>query len=180
MLGVRPKVPELVFQVYGRPLHPELFQVVQTQRIQYGEYRAQLEITTAGHVITWTYGDLTLTEVATSAQHPLPERRRLICARLKEPRRERIECRGGIIYEVQFQLEQLSPEEFWALQQELKLPEQDRQGLFYQFGSNGRIAVGAISYIHPECRQRSFRVQALHTFPDDYAIVKTESVFQLP
>ncbi|HOM16772.1 MAG TPA: hypothetical protein PLQ00_05550, partial [Thermoguttaceae bacterium] len=67
VLGVRPKVPELVFQVYGRPLHPELFQVVQSQRIQYGPYRVQLEITTAGHVITWSYEDLTLTEVATSS-----------------------------------------------------------------------------------------------------------------
>jgi hypothetical protein len=180
VLGVRPKVPELVFQVYGRPLHPELFQVVQSQRIQYGPYRVQLEITTAGHVITWSYEDLTLTEVATSSQHPLPERRRLISCRLREPRRERVECRGGVLYEVQFQLEQLSPEEFWTFQQQMDLPEEDRQGLFYKFASNGRIAVGAVSYIHPECRRRSFRVRAFHTFPDDYAIVKTESLFQLP
>jgi hypothetical protein len=31
-----------------------------------------------------------------------------------------------------------------------------------------------------EERQRSLRVQAFHTFPDDYAIVKTQSIFELP
>lgn len=180
MLSVRPKVAELVFVVYGRPLHPELFQVVRSWQIQYGGYQAKLQITTAGHVISWNYGDLVLTEVATSAQHPLPELRRLICHRLREGRQERIQCRGGIQYQVQFHLEQLAPEEFWAFQQELELADQEPEGLYYKFASNGRIALGAVSYIHTECRQRSFRIQAFHTFPDDYAIVKTESRFQLP
>ncbi len=180
MLSVRPKVAELVFVVYGRPLHPELFQVVQCRQIQHGSYQAKLQITTAGHVICWNYADLVLTEVATSAQHPLPELRRLICHRLRESRQERIQCRGGVVYQVQFHLDQLAPEEFWAFQQQLQLADQEPEGLYYKFGSNGRIAVGAVSYIHTECRQRSFRIQAFHTFPDDYAIVKTESLFLLP
>lgn len=180
MLSVRPKVTELVFQLYGRPLHPELFQVVRTCRIQRSEYQAKLDITTAGHVVCWNYQGLTLTEVAASAQHPLPERRRLFCHRLKELHRDRVECRGGIVYEVQFQLEQMPPEEFWAFQEQLVLPDTDHEGLFYRFESNGRIAVGAVSYIHTECRHRSFRIQAFHTFPDDFAVVKTQSVFQLP
>ena len=180
MLSVRPKVAELVFVVYGRPLHPELFQVVRSRHLEYGSYRAQLAITTAGHLITWNYADLVLTEVATSGQHPLPELRRLICQRLRESRHERFQCRGGIQYQVHFQLDQLAPEEFWAFQRELELPDQEPEGLYYKFASNGRIALGAISYIHTECRQHCFRVRAFHTFPDDYAIVKTESFFQLP
>ncbi len=180
MLSVRPKIAELVFRVYGRPLHPELFEVFQTRRIERGEYQAKLDITTAGHVVCWTYGGLTLTEVASSSQHPLPECRRLLCCRLKEPRRERVSCRGGVMYEVEFQMEQLVPEEFWAFQRELEFPSGDREGLFHKFESNGRVSLGAVSYIHTDCRNRSFRVQAFHTFPDDYAIVKTESLFQLP
>ena len=46
--------------------------------------------------------------------------------------------------------------------------------------ASGRLAVGAFSYIHIETRARSMMVQAIHTFPDDYAIVKVESVFTLP
>ena len=76
MLSVRPKVAELSFQLFGRALHPELFEVHKTRTVERGEFTARLDITTAGHVITWRYRGLTLTEVAASAQHPLPERRR--------------------------------------------------------------------------------------------------------
>ncbi len=42
------------------------------------------------------------------------------------------------------------------------------------------MALGALSYINVEARNRSLLVQAFHTFPDDYAIVKSQSLFQLP
>lgn len=42
------------------------------------------------------------------------------------------------------------------------------------------MALGALSYINVETRSRSFLVQAFHTFPDDFAIVKSQSRFHLP
>ncbi len=53
------------------------------------------------------------------------------------------------------------------------------RGLLHRFDSSGRIAVGAISYIHYVTRQRSLLIQSFHTL-DDYAIVKCQSLFQLP
>ena len=38
----------------------------------------------------------------------------------------------------------------------------------------------ALSYINIESRNRSLLVQAFHTFPDDYAIVKSQSRFEVP
>ena len=52
--------------------------------------------------------------------------------------------------------------------------------MLHRFESSGRIALGAVSYIGLEARDRSFKVQAFHTFPDDFAIVKSRSVFRLP
>ena len=179
MLSVRPKVAELAFQLFGRALHPELFEVHKSRSLTRGDYAARIEITTAGHVVTWRYRGLTLTEVACSAQHPLPERRRLLSYRLKGERSDRVECRGGIVYQTSFQLESVSPELFWAFQEELT-KDGDKQGLIHTFDSSGRMALGAISYIHAESRNRSLLVRAFHTFPDDYAIVKIQSVFELP
>ena len=179
MLTVRPKVAELAFQLYGRALHPELFEVYQSRVIERGRYRAKLDITSAGHVIHWRLDGLTLTEVAAAAHHPLPKRRRLMSYRLSGDRRDRLECRGGVQYEVQFQLDPLDPEIFWSFQQEL-IRDSEREGMLYTFDSSGRMALGALSYIHVETRDRSLRVQAFHTFPDDYAIVKTQSMFHLP
>ncbi len=78
-----------------------------------------------------------------------------------------------------FQLEPMDPSLFWSLQQQLVLDGQ-RKGMLHAFDSSGRVAMGAISYINLESRDRSLRVQAIHTFPDDNAIVKSESVFRVP
>ena len=178
MLVVRPKVAELVLQLFGRPLHPELFEACSSQVVERAEYLAKIDITGTGHVVTWRHAGLTLTEVATSAHHPLPERRRLMSHRLRGNRSDRVECRGGVCYQMSFQQESVTPEVFWTLQQELS-QEGPRQGLLQRFDSNGRIALGAISYIHVESRLRSLVVRAFHTFPDDYAIVQTRSVFEV-
>jgi hypothetical protein len=179
VLSVRPKVAELAFQLYGRSLHPELFEVYQTRQIERGGYEAQVDITSAGHVVTWRFEGLTLTEVAASARHPLPQKRRLLSYKLRGERQDRVECRGGVTYQMSFQLEPVSPEVFWTFQQELA-HDGERRGLLHLFNASGRMALGALSYINVETRNRSFLVQAFHTFPDDYAIVKSQSLFQLP
>ena len=179
MITARPRVTELAFQLYGRPLHPELFEVHRTSSVRRGNYEAKIDVTSAGHVVTWRYGGLTLTEVASSAQHPLPERRRLFCYRLKGQRHDSVQCRGGICYQFGFQLEAVDPEVFWTFQEELAADGQ-RQGILHKFDSSGRMTLGALSYINVETRDRRLLVQAFHTFPDDYAIVKSQSIFQLP
>jgi hypothetical protein len=179
VLTVRPKVTELTFQLFSRPLHPELFQIFQTQCVERGGYRAKIAITSAGHLVTWRYGNVTLTEVATAAHNPLPKRRRLLSHRLKGERTDEVQYRGNITYQVGFQLEKVQPEIFWAFQQELARDGQHR-GMIHTFHSSGRLALGALSYIHVETRDRTMLVQAFHTFPDDSAIVKSQSRFRLP
>ena len=179
MLSVRPRIAELVFQLYGRSLHPELFEVHGTRRIERGGYIATVQITNAGHVVTWQYDGITLTEVAASAQHPLPQRRRLMSHRLKGTCTDGVECRGGVAYHVEFSLEPVERETFWTYQKELT-QSGAQEGLMHCFEPSGRFGLGAISYINLESRDRSLKVQAFHTFPDDYAIVKSQSVFSLP
>ena len=179
MLTVRPKVAELVFQLYGRSLHPELFEVYQSRHVERGDYEAKIDITSAGHVITWRYHGLTLTEVAASAHHPLPQKRRLLSYRLRGQRNDRVQCRGNVVYQVSFQLEPVEPEVFWTFQQELA-HDGERRGMLHMFEASGRMALGALSYVNVETRSRSMLIQAFHTFPDDCAIVKSQSLFEIP
>lgn len=179
MLSVRPKVAELTFKLYGRSLHPELFRVYKSESISRGGYSAKIDITSAGHVVMWRYGGLTLTEVAVSAQNPLPQKRRLLSYRLRGERHDEVACRGGITYQTSFQLELATPEVFWTFQRELADDGQQR-GLLHTFNASGRMTMGALSYINVETRARCMLVQAFHTFPDDYAIVKSQSLFELP
>mgnify|MGYP002623514307 CR=1 FL=1 len=179
VLSVRPKVAELVFQLYGRPLHPELFECHETRTIRRADYEAKIDITNAGHVVTWRRDGLTLTEVCAAAHHPLPQKRRLLSYPLRGERYDRVDCRGGITYEVEFELESARPEVFWTFQDELIAGGKD-EGILHTFDASGRMALGALSFIHVETRRKSISVRAFHTFPDDYAIVKSRSVFELP
>jgi hypothetical protein len=179
VLSVRPKVAELVFQLYGRVLHPELFEVCATRSIDRGGYSATVSITDAGHLVTWRKDGLTLTEVATSLAQPLPQKRRLLSHRIAGERSDRMECRGGASYQTCFQLETVEQEVFWSFQQELVV-EGSKRGLLHRFESGGRLALGALSWINVETRPRSLLVQTYHTFPDDLAIVKSQSLFECP
>ncbi|MFM8435830.1 MAG: DUF2617 family protein, partial [Planctomycetia bacterium] len=135
--------------------------------------------TTAGHVVTWRKDGLILTEVATSVAQPLPQKRRLLSHRIAGERSDRLECRGGVSYQTCFQLETVEQEVFWTFQQEL-CTEGIKHGLFHRFESGGRLALGAISWLNIETRAKSLLVQAFHTFPDDLAIVKSQSLFEVP
>jgi len=84
-----------------------------------------------------------------------------------------------VAYQVEFSLEPVEKETFWTYQKELT-QSNAREGLLHCFESSGRFGLGAMSYVNLESRDRSLKVQAFHTFPDDYAIVKIQSVFSLP
>jgi hypothetical protein len=179
VLTVRPKVAELTFQLYGRPLHPELFQVYKSGCVERGCYQAKIDITGAGHVVTWRSGTTTLTEVAAAAHNPLPKNRRLLFHRFKGEHSDSVRYRGGIVYQTVFSLEIAEPEIFWAEQQTYAREGQEKC-LFHTFGSTGRMALGALSVIDVQTCERTLRVEAIHTFPDDLAIVKSISQFDLP
>lgn len=200
MLTTRPKIAELVFQLYGRSLHPELFEVYRTLRIKRGDpetsgYEAKVEITSAGHVVTWRRGKLILSEIATSSHQPLPEKRRLLSERIDGEQTEGIDCRGGVRYEVTFALDTVTTERFASYQQEIDLAQlqsvqsstkgasqslPEPSTIVHRFDTSGRVGLGAMSYISIQARDRSLMIRALHTFPDDCAIVRSQSIFRLP
>ena len=199
MLSVRPKVAELAFHVFSRALHPELYTIHKTRTIEGFGYQAKIDITNCGHVVTWNVpGETdnagkgrnattspgamnmpgaTICEVATSAHQPLPKKRLLLSKPLKGSRTERANCRNGVSYRTHFQLEPVGPDLFWMVQQQLG--NGPTEGLLHQFDASGRMALGALSYVSVETRQKSMLIQAIHTFPDDYAIVKVESLFSV-
>src|SRR5271167_762444 len=96
---VRPRVGDLVFQLYGRPLHPELFDILAIRKVQRGEYTVIVRITRTGHVITWENANVCLTEVAAAADQSLPERRRLLSYRLRGEHSATLRCAHGVNYQ---------------------------------------------------------------------------------
>jgi hypothetical protein len=178
VISVRPKIAELVYQLFARSLHPELFDARQSRTIERGGYKATIQITTAGHVVSWQYGGLVLTEVAAGAQNPLPKLRRIMNYRLKGERSDRMEVRPGVSYEMKFSLEPADAEKFADYQRELTL-QATRRGMLERFEPSGRLNAGALSYVNVDSRDKVFCIQAFHTFPDDCAVLRIQSWYRL-
>jgi hypothetical protein len=178
VLSIRPTVAEHAFYVFGRSIHPELFSIFRTRSIHRSKYSAQIDITSDGHLVRFTSGSVVLTEVVCSAQQTLPNKRRLLGANLKGKSVEHIEGKCGVTYHTQFELEQVSTEMFWMVHNQLQ-SSQCKNELVQSFDSSGRIAFGAVSFVHVEELDSRLLIQAFHTFPDDYSIVKSITTFSL-
>ncbi len=70
------------------------------------------------------------------------------------------------------------PEVFDHLSDELVL-DASRAGLFHRFNPANRMAASPLSRVNVEPRARGVSLQTYHTFPDERAIVRTQSLFEL-
>jgi hypothetical protein len=175
-LFVRPRVAELVFRLYDRPLHPELFDAVAARRVERNGVRVTVRITPTGHVLEWTDGAATLTELTATADPGLPERGRRLGHRLGGGRGGRWEG-GGLRYQVSSQVEVLPPEQFVRVHEELRA-DGARKGLVSHFRGGDRLGLAPLGVVVAEALPGGLAVSAFHTFPDEYAVVKTQSLIE--
>lgn len=174
---LRPRVSELVFQLYGRPLHPELFEILAVRTVQRENYELTLRITRTGHVITWQNRDVHLTEVAAAAEQTLPQRQRLLSYPLRGEHSGKVALAGGISYQTTFQVETLPPEIFLHVHDEI-LADGDKRGLLHNFQPNHRLALAPLGFISAEARSGCLFLSSFHTFPDEHSIVKSQTLIE--
>jgi hypothetical protein len=173
---LRPRVSDLHFHLYGRPLHPELFEILAERRIRREDYEIIVRITRTGHVISWENPDVFLTEVA-SGEEPLPEKRRLLDYRLRGEHNGNVGCAGNISYQMSFQVETLPPEIFMHVHDEI-LADGGKRGLLHHFRPNHRLALAPLGFISVEARPGCLLCSTFHTFPDEHTVVKTQSLIE--
>jgi hypothetical protein len=174
---VRPRVAELVFRLYERPLHPELFAAVAARRVEKNGIRVTVRITPTGHVLEWTDGSTTLTELTATSDVELPARGRRLGHRLGGGRGGRCDLAGRIRYQVSSQVEVLPPEQFVRAHEELR-SDGARKGLVSHFRGGDRLGLSPLGVVVAEALPGGLAVSAFHTFPDEHAVVKTQSLIE--
>ncbi|HMF14617.1 MAG TPA: DUF2617 family protein [Gemmataceae bacterium] len=177
VFSARPRVSDLVFQLYGRPLHPELFDILAVRKIQHDGADLTVRITRTGHVISWDSRNLHLTEVTASADTLLPEKRRLLSHRLRGEQSDTLACANGINYQVSFQVETLPWEVFVHVHDEI-LADGAKRGLLHNFQPHHRLALAPLGFVTAEARAGCLFLTSFHTFPDECTIVKTQSLIE--
>lgn len=174
----RPPVGDLVFQVYGRSLHPELFDILATHRLERDDCTLTLRITRSGHVFSWERSNVFVTEVAASLEEPLPEHRRLLSYRLRGEHYGASDCAPGVHYQMSFQVETVSLEIFMHVHDEI-LADGATRGFLCNFQPNHRLSLAPLGFVAVEGRPGAIVVHAFHTFPDEHSIVKTQSLIEM-
>jgi hypothetical protein len=158
-------------------LHPELFDILAVRKIEREDYELCVRITRTGHIITWENRDLHLTEVTGSADQPLPESRRLLSHRLRGEHSDSVACAAGIHYQMSFQVEVVPTEIFLHVHDEI-LADGGKRGLLYNFQPNHRLSLAPLGFITAEARPGCLICTTFHTFPEENAIVKTQSLIE--
>lgn len=176
---VRPDVSELNLAVLGRSVHPELFEIYERTSVVQDGFQARLAICEAGHLLELRTPQQTLCEIVAPRGQSLPHRERLFDKKLRGSRDESLWLPGGIGYQLSFQVERLDPEVYLQLHEEFSV-DCRKATLGRMFDPPNRLAPAAVSYLQLDLFPRSLLVHAFHTFPENCAVVKTQTLIELP
>jgi len=173
---VRPRVSDVVFRLYSRPLHPELFDVLACRTVERDGYVLSVRLTRTGHLLVWTSGAVHLSEATATIDMELPESGCRIGHRLSggQGGKSRID---SVRYQVSSQVEVLKPEQFVHLHEELAA-DGARKGMVFHCRSGNRLGLSPLGIVIVQTVPHGLNTAAFHTFPDELAIIKTQSLIE--
>jgi Protein of unknown function DUF2617 len=183
MLGMgvssgRSRVTDVTFQVFNRTLHPDWFSTKEFRRVEQLGWEADLRIIEAGHAVIFRSGSIRLSEILCGPETTLPENGVLFRSHLRRERSTILRPGGMIEYQSCLAVEHVDLEIFNHLCDEVRM-DGSRNCLFHRFGSSNRLAPEPISHILITPRVNDLSIQSFHTFPDECAIVRTQSLFEV-
>ncbi len=174
----RSKVGDLAFQVFNRSLHPDWFATREFRRVEQTGWEADLRIIDGGHSIVFCSGSIRITEILSGPETTLPDLGLLFRSHLRRERSTLLRPGGTIEYQSCLEVEHVDREIFSHLCDEIAI-QCSGHFLFHRFQSSNRLAPEPISHIQINARVRDLSIQSFHAFPDEFAIVRTQSLFEL-
>ena len=174
--AIRPHVDDYFFRLYDRPLHPELFETVALRRVIKGGCTIALRVTPNGHVLEWSAAGVTAVELTAGPEQPLPKWGRRLAHRFDGGHAG--SCRlGAVKYQMQMQVERFDAELFLRVHDEL-IVDGAKRGLLVRHEPKYRMGLSPLSWVEVTPVIGGLAVFAIHTFPHDLAIAKTQSLIE--
>jgi hypothetical protein len=174
----RSRVADMTFRVFNRVLHPDWLATREFRRVEQRGWEADLRIIDGGHALVFRSGPIRLTEILSGPETALPEAGQLFHSHLRRERSTILRPGGTIEYQGCLEVEQVDLEIFRHLCEEIRL-DGSRDRLFHSFPSSNRLAPAPISHVLVTSRVNDLSIQSFHTFPDECAIVRTQSLFEV-
>jgi hypothetical protein len=173
----RPSVCELSIRVFRKRLHPELMEDLASAKISSPHFSADVHLCSSGHWLTIESERSHTSEAISSRLQVMPRQHRELDLVLRGGRTQSV-CFDGLQYCVAFQVEQLPPDVFVELSDELAL-DRHHADLFRSYGGSSRLTPPALSVVKYELVGPSLSLHAFHTFPEERIILRTQSLIEL-
>jgi len=169
-------IEELAFSLFQRPLHPELFQIYAKRQLKTGKYEALIWVTGCTHVVSVFARDLCLSEVISAPGQMLPQHGLIERFQFRGPRSHKCTVSKGLSYMTDFQVEKMSRNLYRQSHIDLERFARNR-GVFVKFP---KLEIGGLPpfcYIDFEARRSELHIHTFAAYPDQVAMVKTQSLF---
>ena len=170
----------LTLLLYQRTLHPELFKILASDKVNRRAYEADIWLIEGGHVISFTAGKHTLAEVIMTSGEALTDRGLLQSIPCRGEKYHEMTAPGGNIkYMISTQEEQLSQTLYDATRHEITTYAQKRELMVCDSPSNNDGTGGYLSVLDIERRSTELLVQSFHLFDENQMVIKTQGIIEV-
>lgn len=175
--SIRPSISETSYRLFDRSLHPELFDPVVVGHVHSERGDLTIGICEGGHYLSFSHEGENLIEVTA------PDQQQLSIFGLQKTyfynNQEEVlhETNEPFPYHFAGEVDVVDFRVFTRVQLELEM-ECKKAFLSHQFAPQNRLFPGALSLVKVEGSQRMLSVHTFHTFPDDLAILRTQTLIE--
>lgn len=166
--------------LYQRTLHPELFNILGSEKVSRRAYEADVWLVEGGHVITFNAGQNTLTEVivANPDTTVLTDRGLVQSIPCRGERYHEMTSGGNIRYMISTQEEQLTQTLYDATRHEIVEYAAKRELMTGHVPPKGDVS-GSLHVLDIERRSHELLVQSFHLFDENQMVVKTQGILEV-
>jgi hypothetical protein len=169
----------LTLLLYQRTLHPELFKILRTDKVTRRAYEADIWVIEGGHIVAFTAGKNTLTEVIVTNGDQHPDRGLIQTIPCRgEKYHEMVAPGGNIKYMISTQEEQLTQTLYEATKHEIANYAQKRE-LMTAVTPATHETGATLSVLDIERRSHELLVQSFHLFDENQMVIKTQGIFEV-
>jgi Protein of unknown function DUF2617 len=168
----------LTLLLYQRTLHPEFFKILEGEQVSRRAYEADIWLVEGGHVITFTAGKSTLSEVIVTNNDTLNDRNLLQSIQCRGEKYHEMTVGGNVRYMISTQEEQLTQTLYEATRNEISLYAAKRE-LMTAEGQLPGDAGGFLSVLDIERRSHELLVQSFHLFDENNMVIKTQAILEV-
>lgn len=176
--SIRPSIGETSYRLFDRPLHPELFDPVLLGRIRADKYDVSVGICEGGYHLQFSTGQQALVEVTASDRQKLSTFGLQQTYFYNDSQEVLVETDRPLIYHFAGEVDVVDYSVFTRVQLELEC-EMPKMFLAHKFPAANRILPGALSLVRVEGNAKMLSVHTFHTYPEDLAVLRTQTLIEL-